>query len=559
MFERRIRHLQRYREIIVAFSRNGFGYIVKELGLLEMLPIPKRFIANYQTKKGNKTIGERIRAFLQELGPTFVKMGQFASTRPDLVPDHIIEELEKLQDEVPPEPYENVQSMVEQELGTTVDQLFNTFEETSLGSASIGQVHSAVLHSGEHVAVKVQRPDIEKNIKTDLEIMRQLAVLAEMRLDWASRFQIVGIVEEFAKAILQEMDYAIEARNSEKIANQFAKDPNIRIPDIHHDYSTKKVLTMEYVAGTKLNKLDDLEHQGFDLKVLAERVTNAMFHQIFIEGLFHGDPHPGNIAALPGEEVIFMDFGMTGRLTQELKGNLATLVIAMMRQSTDGVIKAIDRMGLIPDEVDMRQLTEDVDLLREKYYDVPLSEVSIGEAVNDLFSLAHQHYIQIPADLTLLGKALLTMESMVENLDPDLSLMKMAKPFGRKLLIERYHPKRWIGKFLHQSFEAGEALTDVPKNLQQLTSNVKNGKVPVEISVKKADMFLKKMDRISNRLSFSIVLLSFSIIMVGLIIGSALGGQSSLLWDIPAVEIGFVVAILMFIWLLFSIFRSGRF
>ncbi|WP_205138007.1 AarF/UbiB family protein [Virgibacillus halotolerans] len=556
MFERRIRHLKRYREIAVAFTRNGFGYIVKELGLHELIPLPKRLVAK---RRRDKTTGERIRFFLEELGPTFVKMGQFASTRSDVIPEDIIQELEKLQDQVPPNPYPDVKAIIEQELGTPTEELFKEFHEVPLGSASIGQVHYAVLKSGEKVAVKVQRPNIEQVIKTDLEVLQQLAVLAEFRLKWAARYQIKGIVEEFSKALLAELDYTLEARNADKIARQFTDDPNIRIPDVYSDYSTKKVLTMEYVDGIKLNKIEELHQKGYDTKVVAERFTRAVFHQVFIEGFFHGDPHPSNISALPGNKILFMDFGMVGRLTPEMKGHFGTLVIALMRQSSDGIIKAITRMGLVPDDVDIQLLREDVDQLREKYYDIPLSKVSIGEPVNDLFSIAHQYHIQLPSELTLLGKTLLTMEGIVEKLDPDLSIVKMAEPFGRQLLKERYQPKKLAETFFNQWSEFGEILTDIPQNIKDVTSILKKGKLPVEISIDKAEVFLNKLNRISNRLSFSIVLLSFSIIMVGLIIGSALSGQSSLLWDIPAIEIGFGVAILMFIWLLYSIFKSGRF
>ncbi|WP_017727084.1 ABC1 kinase family protein [Halalkalibacterium ligniniphilum] len=506
-----------------------------------------------------KTTGERVRLFLEELGPTFVKVGQIASTRPDLIPADIIEELVKLQDRVPPFSFQEVKTIIEQELGLKLDLVFSEFHETPLGAASIGQVHYAVLKSGEQVAVKIQRPNVEKVIKTDLEILQELAKLAEFRLEWAAKYRVKDIVEEFSKALLAELDYTVEGRNADKVAKQFKDDPNIRIPHVYWDYSTKKILTMEYIEGVKLNDLEKLHQKSYNTKVLAERVAHAIFHQILIEGFFHGDPHPGNVSALPEDVIVFMDFGMVGRLTPEMKTHFASLVIAIMRQSTDGVIKAITQMGLVPDDVNMQLLRLDVDQLRDKYYDVPLSKVSLGEAINELFSIAHQHHIQIPADLSLLGKTLLTVEGMVENLDPDLSIIKVAEPFGRQLLKDRYNPKKVAENIFEQWKEFGEVLTDVPKNIQELTSILKEGKFHLEITIPKVELFLTKLDRISNRLSFSIVLLSFSIIMVGLIIGSALGGQSSLLWNLPAIEIGFGVAILMFLWLLYSIFKSGRF
>ncbi|WP_307192608.1 ABC1 kinase family protein [Mesobacillus stamsii] len=559
IFEKRIRHFQRYRDIVAAFSRNGFGFLIKELGLLELLSLPKRLFVEDYPEIHSKTLGERIRLFLEELGPTFVKIGQIASTRPDLIPADIIHELEKLQDRVPPFSFQEVKTIIEQELGVAIDSVFEEFHESPLAAASIGQVHFAVLNSGERVAVKIQRPNIKKIIETDLEILQELALLAELRLKWAAQYQLRDMVEEFSMSLRAELNYTIEGRNAEKIDKQFENDPKIRIPKVYWKYSTPKVLTMEYIEGKKLNEIQKNEDEEYNHKILAERLVHAIFHQILIEGFFHGDPHPGNIIALPGEVIVFMDFGMVGRLTTELKSHFASLVISMMRQNTDGVIKAITRMGLVPDDVNMQRLRSDVDQLKEKYYDVPLSQVSLGEAVNDLFSIAYQHHIQIPADLILLGKTLLTIEGTVEQLDPELSIIKMAEPFGRQLLKERYHPRKVAGKVLNHMFEYAEILTELPKSIQQYTTVLKKGKMRMEITIPELDLFLTKLDRISNRLSFSIVLLAFSIIMVGLIIGSALSRQSLLLWNIPAIEIGFGVALLMFLWLLYSIFKSGKF
>jgi ubiquinone biosynthesis protein len=486
-------------------------------------------------------------------------MGQFASTRSDLIPEDIIIELEKLQDEVPPQPYQEVKTVVERELGTTMEQVFSEFHKTPLGSASIGQVHYAVLKSGEQVAVKVQRRNIERKINNDLEILQQLAVLGEYRLKWAADYRVKEVVEEFSKSLIAELDYTKEAKNANRIANQFKDDPHIRIPHVYSDYSTKRVLTMEYVTGTKLNNIEALAQKGLNREIVAERFANAILHQIFMEGFFHGDPHPSNVFVLPENSIVFMDFGMVGQLTHEMKDNLGSLVIALMRQSSPGIIKVISRMGIVPEDVNLQQLRLDVDQLKRDYYDVPLSQVSLGDSVNDLLSVARQHHIFIPTELTLLGKTLMTMEGIVERLDPGLSIIQVAKPFGHLLLKERYRPKRLAENAFDELNEFREALTDIPQTIKDVTAVIRKGKVPIEISVSKAEFFLKKLDRISNRLSFSIVLLSFSIIMVGLIVGSALSGQSSLLWDIPAIEIGFVVATLMFIWLLYSIFRSGRF
>ncbi|BDG47372.1 AarF/ABC1/UbiB kinase family protein [Parageobacillus sp. KH3-4] len=558
MVGKRIRHMSRYRDIAIALIRHGFGIVVEEIGFAQFLSLPHKMFFDAKEKDG-KTTGERIRLVLQELGPTFVKLGQIASTRPDLLPEEIIRELEKLQDQVSPFSFEEVRNIVQKELGADLNQIFRQFADVPLAAASIGQVHQAILHSGEKVAVKVQRPNIANVIETDLEILQDLAILAERRLEWAARYQIRDMVDEFSRSLRAELDYTIEARNAEKISNQFKNDPNIYIPKVFWEYSTKKVLTMEYVEGVKFNELERLKQNGYNLKNLADRLTKAIFRQIFIEGFFHGDPHPGNVLVLPGEAIAFIDFGMVGRLNPEMKYHFSSLVIALMRQSTDGVIKSICQMGLVPDDVNLMQLRDDVEQLREKYYHVSLSKISLGEAVNDLFRVAFRHSIRLPRDLTLLGKTLLTVEGMVEKLDPGFRILDIAEPFGRQLLKERWQPKNVAEVVWKRVSDYGEMLIDFPKNMKELTSLIKQGKLHLEIDVPKLDHFLKKLDQISNRLSFSIVLLSFSIIMVGIIIGSSMGRQSTLLWKIPAIEIGFGVATLMFVWLLYSIFKSGRF
>lgn len=558
MIGKRIRHISRYRDIAIALIRNGFGMLVEEIGIAQFLSFPQRLFFN-KKERDSKTIGERIRLVLQELGPTFVKLGQIASTRPDLFPEEIVRELEKLQDRVPPFSFQEVREIVKEELGGELEEIFRHFDDSPLAAASIGQVHQAILRSGEKVAVKIQRPNISAVIETDLEILQDLATLAERRLEWAERYQIRDMVDELSKSLRAELDYTIEARNAEKIFNQFQNDSNIYIPKVFWEYTTKKVLTMEYVEGVKLTELEKLKQNGCNLKNLAERLIKGILHQIFIEGFFHGDPHPGNVLVLPGEVIAFIDFGMVGRLTPVMKYHLSSLVIALMRQSTDGVIKSIVQMGLVPDDVNLVRMREDVDELREKYYGVPLSQISLAEAVNDLFRVAFRHSIRIPSDLTLLGKTLLTVEGVVEKLDPDISILDIAEPFGRQLLKERLHPKNVAETVWKRVSDYGELLFDFPRHMKEITSLIKRGRFRLEIDIPELDLFLKKLDRISNRLSFSIVLLAFSIIMVGVIIGSSLGLRSTLLWKIPAIEIGFVVAAMMFLWLLYSIFKSGRF
>lgn len=555
MFGKRLKHAQRYQEITNAFLKNGLGYFIYRLGLSDSKSASK---AAPDENLNLRSIGERLHKILQSLGPTFIKLGQIASTRRDIVPEEIVRELEKLQDQVTPFPFEKARQIVEAELGDSLENLFLEFQEVPLATASIGQVHVARLHSQEVVAIKVQRPDILKKVETDLEILDDLARLMEARIPWARRYQIRKMIDEFAKSLKAELDYNAEGRNGERIANHFIDNQGIKIPRIHWEFSTSKVLTMDFIKGIKINHYKQLDEEGYDRRIIAERLANSMLQQILIDGFYHGDPHPGNIVILPGNVVSLMDFGMVGRLEEEMKYQFASLVINLKRGSTHGLINTLSNMGLLTDETDMTSLQYDIDELRNKYYDIPLSQISLGGAVNDLFGVANEHKIMIPPEFTMLGKALLTMEAIVEELDPNFSIMKAAEPFGERLLKERFHPKNLAKKTWNQFIESAEALSELPKDVREVSDIIKKGKLRLDINIPELQVFLHKLDQISNRLSFSIILLAFSIIMVGLIVGSAIAGQANILWNIPAIEIGFVVAALMFLLMLYTIFRSGR-
>lgn len=424
---KKFRQLHRFRQIGMILARNGFGYIAGELGVAEKLP----FVRHQEPGEASKmTIGKRVSRILQELGPTYVKLGQIASTRPDLVPADIISELEQLQDHVAPFDEKEAAMIIEQELLASVDELFAWFDPAPLAAASIGQVHRAILPDGTDVVVKVQRPNIRSVIETDLDMIRQFARLAEARLEWAKSYRLSEVVEEMGKALLAELNYDAEARNAEQIAAQSYKKEQLIIPAVYADYSTRKVLTMEYIDGIKLNDKQRLDEAGHDRRVLAERFAKLILNQVLIEGLFHGDPHPGNVLVQPDGRLALLDYGMVGRLTPELKRQMAAFVISLRNQSSSGIIRAVSKMGIIPEETDRSVLRADVDLLRDKYYKVPLSKISMGEAVNDLFTLALRHRITIPPELALLGKTLLEMEGVVTALDPEFSVFDAAEPSG---------------------------------------------------------------------------------------------------------------------------------
>ncbi|WP_046227625.1 ABC1 kinase family protein [Paenibacillus dauci] len=552
-----IRHAGRYREIAMALMRHGFGYMVEEMGLHRMLAIPLKLAR--RDVHGIRTLAERIRLVLEELGPTFVKLGQLASTRSDLLPENVINELVKLQDQVPPFPGEEARQIIELELGTSLDEMLESFQEQPVAAASIGQVHLGKLHTGELVAIKVQRPGVSRVVQRDLEILQDLISLAKRHLEWVAQYNVEEIIEEFSKSMREELDYNIEGRNMERIGQNFEKDRWIHIPKTYWNYTSARVLTMEFVDGIHMGRPDEIVEQGLQLSDVAQRLVDSMLQQIFIDGFFHADPHPGNLLALRDGRIAYLDFGMMGRLSSDTKNGMAGFVIALLRKNTDSMVRAVMRLGFVPEDINMSALRNELERLREKYYDLPFSQIDLGEALNEMFAIIRQYKIDIPTDLALLGKALITLEGVIERLDPSLSILNMAEPFGRRLLSERYSPSKIRQRITDGAFQAVEILTDLPRQASELSRVIRSGKLKVEVSVPELGELLHKMDQISNRLAFSIVLLAFSIIMVGLIIGSSLRDNTPILWGLPVVEIGFAIATLMVVWLLVVIFRSGRF
>lgn len=554
---RRVRHLSRYKDIAQILVANGFGWFIDELGLADAITMPLRVFTD---RSGRETLTtyERMRQVIEQLGPTFIKLGQVASLREDVFPKAFIEQLARLQDEVPPIAFDQVKAIVEDELGHPLTQIFQAFDEVPVGSASIGQVHRAVLQSGEEVAVKVQRPDISRKIEVDLDILMDLARLAERHFDWAEHYELSQVVEEFRVTLMNELNYTVEARNAIRLRKIHASDETIRIPDILWDWTTSRVLTMEYVRGIKLSNRALLEEAGYDVHLIAERVASATFTQMLMHGFFHADPHPGNLAVLPDHSVLFMDFGMVGRITPDMKQYLSGLIVALMRRDSDAIIRVLYRMGVVPNDIDENRLRRDVDGLREKYYDLPFTQIELGDAVGELFGIAYRHRIKIPSDLTLVGKTLITVEGVVEGLDPSFRILDVAEPFGRTLLRDRLHPKNLTRASLRGALDVFDFINDVPKQIRTILKEARAGRIKVQLEVTEVDKLVRQLVRIGNRLSFSITLLAFSIFMAGLLIATVLKKSPSALWSFPTTEVGVVVGLFLLCLLIVSIWRSNK-
>ena len=439
-----LRHLRRYHEIVSVLIRNGFGFI-----LFEHM-VQGGSWANPSVDLVQ--LGQRVRQALGELGPTFMKIGQFASTRSDIIPKPVIKELEKLQDRAPLIRFEDVRRTVEQELGASINGLFREFDPSALAAASIGQVHYALLHTGEPVVVKVQRPNISTVIQTDLEILKDIVNLIEQRLPRAKDYEPHGMLREFSGWLEKELDYTVEGKNAEEMAKGFKKDRQVIIPRIFWEYTTSRVLTMAYIDGVKLNDRQKIAALHYDEKTIVASISKALLLQILRDGFFHGDPHPGNIFVLSGGRIAFVDFGIVGNLTPTMKTRFANLISAMTRHNTKTMVKAMLQLGVVPQNVDIERLRQDLDGLRKKHLDVPIGQTSLPELVNGLLNMAFHHQIEIPSDFILLGKSLLTLEGIVHDFDPTMSVAELAKPYRYQLIKEQFLLFRWVKKVLRKKF-----------------------------------------------------------------------------------------------------------
>ena len=549
------RHIQRYRQILTVLFKYGFGDLVHTLKIEQYLEIGLQMISRKRREKiETLSRAERVRMAMEELGPTFIKMGQILSTRPDLLPVEFIQELGKLQDHVPPFEYAQVKDIIERELGVPLGQLFKDFEETPLASASIGQVHRARLVDGDVVVVKVQRPGIRKTIEVDLEIMLHLATLMERHLKAMEIHRPTRIVEEFARTLEKELDYTIEAAHTERFAMQFIGDTTVYVPKIYREATTSRVLTMEYVSGIKASEIARLDEAGLDRREIARRGFDLIMKQVFVHGFFHADPHPGNIFILPGNVICYLDFGMMGRIGRKSRENFADLIMNIVRRDEVKVTDALVRLTISDEEPNHNALERDVAEFIDQHFYRPLKELDLGKLLHQLLEMAARHRLTVPPDLFLMIKALSTAEGVGRVLDPDFDATERAAPFVRRIQLQRLHPKRVAEDIYDSGSDFLHLIKEIPGELREILRQARQGRVKIEFEHRGLENMLSTHDRISNRLAFAIVLAS-------LIIGSSLIVLSGIppKWHgIPVIGLaGFIIAGVMGLWLLFSIIRRG--
>ena len=550
------RHLNRYHQILRALFKYGFADLVELLHIDQYLETGLQMINRKPREQLEKhSRPERLRMALEELGPTFIKLGQLLSTRPDFIPTEYLHELSKLQDEVPPFTFAEVEEIFFAETAKKPGELYYRFEEEPIAAASIGQVHRATLKDGQDVVVKVQRPDIEQIIAVDLEILAHLATLAEMYFEEVQGHRPSAIVEEFARTLESEIDYTVELSNIQRFASQFTDNPVIHVPRVYRELSSQRILTMENIKGIKASRVERLQQMGMDLRLIAERGCNLMMEQIFVHGFFHADPHPGNIFIVPDNVVCFIDFGMMGRLSLQNREDFTDLLLHIIarheRKLTESVLKLTNHRG----EVDRDALSRDLAEMLDRYLYLPLKELEAGKILHQLLELVSRHKVYFKPNFYLMIKAISTVEGVGQMLDPELELIRLAEPFMRRIKSDRLRFTRIADETGQTTSEYLELIRELPDEVRAILRQVRQGTLKVEFVHRGLEKLRAALDQVSNRISFAIVL-------AALIIGSSVIVHSNIPphWNgIPIIGLaGFLVAGVMGFWLLLSIIRHGK-
>ncbi len=551
------KHLARYAEIVKALIKYGFEDIADSLRKSEKSSISESLLVHDKSINVKELARwQRVRMMLEDLGTTFIKLGQMLSGRPDLIPEELIKELERLQDLTPTFDGNLAVRRIEEELGQPVGDLFLHFELVPLASASIGQVHAATLHDGRRVVVKVQRPDIQDQIEVDMDILRALAKLAEKYREEVRHYNPQAIVEALEKTMELELDFRHELKNIQLFRNNAAqRQSEVVVPEVYESLSSRRILTMEFVEGFKINNLNAYVERNISPQEVAKKAINSYFEQIFVDGFFHADPHPGNVFVDPHGNLIYLDFGMMGKLPERDKQLLGDLFIAVEMRDSDKILQAVKSLSKISFIEDEAGLLHEIELLLNNYYAADLEDISLSELLEKFRTIVLRYKLQIPADFFLLIKGVSSMESNVRLLYPEIPLFEYLEPHARKLIMKKMNPFRRLKTLYFTLFEFGELLHDFPGDARKIIQKLKHGSLKVEIEHKGLSELRVSLEEISNRISLSILI-------AAMIIGSSLIVNAKIppfVNGIPILGlIGFIVAVLLAIWLIISIVRSGK-
>jgi ubiquinone biosynthesis protein len=547
--------LGRYRHILGILVRYGFGDLVGRVKTRYHLAARLRSVRKGAEEFHHLTSAERLRLAFEELGPTFIKFGQILSCRPDLLPPEFIRQMSKLQDSVPPFPHEGATAVIETQLGRSLSEIFKSIDDRPAAAASLAQVYRASTGSGDKVAVKVQRPGVDRVIEADIRILRELAALAERHLPESRYYEPVRIVDEFARTIRRELDFEREGRNIDRFRHHFAGDKTVYIPKVYWDYTASKVLTTEYIEGIKISDIGQLESAGLDRKEIALNGANLILKEIFQFRVFHADPHPGNLFVLPHNVIAPVDFGMTGTIDEEIANNMSAMFSAVVARDVNSLIDILLAVGVAEDPLDRKGLKAELIDLFDRYYGVPLKDVNVGKAIDEQMRIIRRYRLRPPSDLIIMARALLVSEGVARMLYPQFNIVEYARPYARKLLARSFDPTREVYELAKAAKDTVGLAKRMPLDLRRILTKIREDDITVGIKHKGLERLITELDRSSNRLSFAVVI-------AALIIGTSIvfeTGVGPRLFGYPVLGLaGFLLAAVLGMWLLVGIIRSGR-
>lgn len=509
-----LKYIRRRREIVGTFMRHGMGYFLQRFGFNDRSAIKNIRTGASPSDKNHYLLAMNLREALVELGPTFVKLGQLLSTRPDILRPVFIEELEKLQDKVEPIRYEELQQVLDQEMGP-IDRVFAEFDPNPLAAASIGQVHRARLLNGVEVIVKIQRPGIESKVRSDFEILKGLARISEQRSAEARRLGILAMVEDYRRTLLRELDYEREARNTERVFKNFADDSRVIIPRVFKEYSSPRILVQEYIEGIKLSDIEKIDKKGLDRRKISALGTEAFLSQILLHGFFQADPHPGNIFVVDNEHIAFIDFGEIGYLSDLRLAYVGEMLIAVTKNDPYRAMSVMRDMGILDQLQDSEDFSESFAELVESLYTSSIGSLDMKRMRSEIMEFAFRYHLKMPSYLTSLMKALITVEGLGKKLDPTFDFSEVALPLAQKVYRERLKPSN-LGKFLRSRYyKEVEPLKVIPANFNRLLQDTADGRLTLHLDINLSPELYRKTAQMVSRLSFSLII-------SGTLIGSAM-------------------------------------
>lgn len=550
-----MRDIGRLHDIASVLIRYGFGDVVQRLGLEPALEKTGRVLHwNRLEDRAKLDTPQRLRRALEEMGPTFIKFGQILATRVDLFPPEWIAEFEKLHDRVPPLPFEQLRLQLEEDLGGPIEDVFTEFELEALAAASIAQVHRARLPTGQQVIVKIRRPGIRPIIESDLRLLERLAAIIENEFQDAKRFHPHEILRQFKLSLRNELDLLTEARNTERVANHFRDNPHIVIPRIHWEYCGERINVQQYIEGIPGREIGQLEAAGYNRKRLAQRGADAVLKMVLIDGFFHADPHPGNFIYVPMDRLAFVDFGMTGSLSELRRDQVIELLMAIIAKDPSTMVEVL--LDWTDDSTSQpERLVSEVGLFIDKYHGASLKQLRLRDILGEMTALIREHHLVLPPDLTMLFKTLITLDGMGRQIDPDFDIVAQAEPMLLKAIQERHHPDAIVGRAQRDIGHLMAVMGAFPRDLRRFMRRLRSGSILVKVDMRDLARFGTLMDRAASRLTIGMV--TASLIISSSIVMTVNSGPTVL--GLPALGVlGFLAAMLGSIWLVMSIWGTSR-